>query len=124
MLTRTSVVQKYGYKPNSGGDEHSALLAGIEKEGGCKRKEFGWMSSYAYNWATPLWRISGTLGSAPIGLRTEQWKLKNQDTGAGLNLNPDFTGMAGQLTALVADAPRTLPLPDVAKLEEALKDYL
>jgi hypothetical protein len=124
MLVRTEVAKKYGYGANTGGDEHTTLLQGIEKDGGCKRKDFGSYAAYAYNWATPLWRISGSLGSAPVDVRTMQWKIRNQDTGDGAALEPDFLGMSAQFKALVADAPRTIGEPAARALALSLGDFL
>ena len=124
MLVRADVARKYGYKPASGGDEHSPIFAAIAGAGGGRKVEMGWRASYVSNWDIPLWRISGSLGSDTIGNRTRIWMEKNQDTGDGQLLTPDFDGMRRQLWALLAGASKSLTPPEVNSLKEALNEYL
>lgn len=73
---RTDEVWKHGYK-SSGGDEHDPLMRGIH--GKCKLLPV--RPSYCYRWDSGLHRISGTLGSEDINIRTKQWMSANNDTG-------------------------------------------
>ena len=83
----TEAVRKYGYKGQSGGDEHTPLSIGLEHEGFLVKDV---RPSYCYRWDTPLVRISGSLGSDTVEHRTENWKKHNDDHGDGKLLIPSF----------------------------------
>jgi len=93
MLVRADVAKRYGYADSSG-DEHEPLLRGIQKEGGCRRREFGLLASYCYTWDNGNYHASGTLGNGQVeDKRAEEWKRANQDTGTGWPLTPDWFAM-------------------------------
>lgn len=83
---RTEFARKHGYQ-SSGGDEHNPIMFALQKEN-CKIDEMGIWASYIYRWDTPLWRISGSLGSDTIENRTRAWKEKNNEHGNGKLLTP------------------------------------
>lgn len=84
MLVRTEVAKKYGYSKSSMGDEHIDLIRGIDKEGGCNKKEMGIWASYVYRWGWGMWHTSGTIGNGvSVKLRTEDWCNHNQDVQDG-----------------------------------------
>ncbi len=118
-LVRADVAKKYGYKA-AGGDEHQPLLLGIEEEGGCAKREMGWLASYIYRWADGLFHISGSLGSGDIDSRTRDWQSHNVETGEGQELTP--VDMSGYWRSLISDARRTLG-DDADRLEAALSAY-
>lgn len=84
MLIRTDIAKKYRYLQRSGGNEHETLLAGIEREGGCRTHNMGKLASYCYRWGWGEWHISGSLGSDSIENRTNIWKDHNNDIGDGV----------------------------------------
>jgi len=84
---RTDAVRRYGYKGQSGGDEHTPLSIGLEREGFLVKDV---RPSYVYRWDTPLWRISGSLGSDTVENRTAIWMKQNDDHGSGEPLVPGF----------------------------------
>ena len=49
ILVRADVARKYRYQ-ESGGDEHSTLLTGLEREGGIATADLGIWTGYCYTW--------------------------------------------------------------------------
>lgn len=84
IIVKTDIAKRYGYKPNSAGDEHETLLNGIFKEGGLSMKDMGLNSSYVYRWGFGMWHISGTLGQPDVQKRISDWYDKNNDTQDGI----------------------------------------
>lgn len=103
MLVRRDVAMRYGYG-STGGDEHSPLLAGIAREGGCKTVEFGVLASYVYRWGYGMWHISGSLGSGTVEQRTADWMVHNTDTRTEMLLPSDvssyWSGLLADVMAL------------------------
>jgi hypothetical protein len=83
ITCRVEIAKKFGYK-ESGGDEHSTLLQGIEQSGGTLRRDFGLLTGYVYRWGNGLNHISGSLGSSrTLAERTQEWCASHSDTGDG-----------------------------------------
>lgn len=92
ILIRTDVARKYQYQ-ESGGDEHSPLLAGLAAEGGIETEDMGIGTGYCYMWGQNVQHISGTLGqgggSQDVSVRTHNWRLAHRDT-PRRPLTPDY----------------------------------
>lgn len=79
ILIRADVARKFGYQ-ESGGDEHSPLLAGLAASGGIAIDDVGIWSGYCYTWGMGQHHISGTLNSADsLAVRTYNWMMKQTD---------------------------------------------
>lgn len=118
MIVRREVALKYGYK-TAGGDEHSTLLDGIAKEGGCKTIDFGVLASYIYKWGYGMWHISGSLGSGTVEKRTADWKDHNTDAKTE-PLTP--VSVQHYWDGLLADVMAGFGIEDYTKLRKAFDE--
>lgn len=82
ILIRAEIARKYGYQ-ESGGDEHSPLLAGLSREAngrGIATADMGVWTGYCYTWGVGNHHISGTINSGKsIDVRTHEWMQAQQD---------------------------------------------